>query len=101
MSSLSNDRNDSYSNHHGSADDQPESPEAGGHALGMPMTPDGRDANLAYSTSAPSPTSLATPRTKRRSEVFASHESPYFYPAQQHFNLLTMDQSNRQVYITS
>ncbi|KAF9570229.1 hypothetical protein EC968_002048, partial [Mortierella alpina] len=89
--------NNSYSNHHGSMDDQPESPEAGGHALGMPMTPDGRDPNLAYSTSASSPTSLATPRTKRRSEVFASHESPYFYPAQQHFNLFTLDRSSRQV----
>ncbi|KAG0197019.1 hypothetical protein BGX28_009477 [Mortierella sp. GBA30] len=74
-----------------------ESPEAGGgHALGMPVTPDNRDPNITYS-SAPSPTSpqtmLVAPRTKRRSEVFASHESPYFYPAQQHFNILSMDQS--------
>ncbi|KAI1298685.1 hypothetical protein EDD11_006755 [Mortierella claussenii] len=70
--------------------------------MGMPVGPDGvpvtdtRNPNAAYSTSAPSPTSaqaMLTSRAKRRSEVFAPHESPYFYPAQQHYNLCSMDQS--------
>ncbi|ORZ09446.1 hypothetical protein BCR41DRAFT_358710 [Lobosporangium transversale] len=60
----------------------------------MPIN--GRDPSTAYSTSAPSPTSaqaMFANRTKRRSEVFAPHESPYFYPAQQHYNLCSMDRS--------
>ncbi|KAF9349818.1 hypothetical protein BGX26_011924 [Mortierella sp. AD094] len=63
----------------------------------MPIGPDGLPVS-GYSTSAPSPTSaqamLAT-RSKRRSEVFASHESPHFYPAQQNHNVLSIDQSTR------
>ncbi|KAI7821409.1 hypothetical protein BC939DRAFT_209008 [Gamsiella multidivaricata] len=82
-------RNHSHSNHHGSMDEQPDSPNS------VP-TNSTSDSNMAYSTSAPSTTSaqnmLAT-RMKRRSEVFASHESPYFYPAQQQYNLYSMDRS--------
>ncbi|KAG0205650.1 hypothetical protein BGX28_002766 [Mortierella sp. GBA30] len=44
---------------------------------------------MVYSSSAPSPST----RPKRRSEVFAHQESPYFYPAQQHYNLLSADQA--------
>ncbi|KAI8601131.1 hypothetical protein EDD21DRAFT_115633 [Dissophora ornata] len=69
--------------------------------MGMAVGPDGmpngsRDPNVNYSSSAPSPTSaqamLAT-RTKRRSESYAPHQSPYFYPAQQNYNLHSMDRS--------
>ncbi|KAF9570599.1 hypothetical protein BGW38_008725, partial [Lunasporangiospora selenospora] len=55
-----------------------------------------RDPSMVYSTSAPNPSTpgLAMCRTtKRRSEVSAAHESPYFYPAQQFYNLFSMDQS--------
>jgi len=99
--SLHFNRSHSYS-HHGSVDDQPESP------MGMPISSDGmsgsgsRDLNSAYSTSAPSPTSaqgMLSNRTKRRSEVFGAHESPYFYPAQQYYNLFSMDQSIRHVLL--
>ncbi|KAF9098413.1 hypothetical protein BGX27_000796, partial [Mortierella sp. AM989] len=90
-------RNHSYGGHHGSMDDQPDSP------IGMQVGPDGlpvngRDPSMAYSSSAPSPTSaqaMLASRNKRRPEVFATHESPHFYPAQQHFNLFSMDQSTR------
>ncbi|KAF9359912.1 hypothetical protein BGX34_008070 [Mortierella sp. NVP85] len=72
----------------------------------MPISSDGmsgsgsRDLNSAYSTSEPSPTSaqgMLSNRTKRRSEVFGAHESPYFYPAQQYYNLFSMDQSIRHL----
>ncbi|KAI7817392.1 hypothetical protein BC939DRAFT_330742 [Gamsiella multidivaricata] len=51
---------------------------------------------MVYSTSAPSPSTahaLVAARPKRRSETFAHQESPYFYPAQQHYNLFSVDQS--------
>ncbi|KAG0249068.1 hypothetical protein BG011_009623 [Mortierella polycephala] len=51
---------------------------------------------MPYSASTPSPTSpqaSMAPRSKRRSEVYASHESPFFYSTQQHYRLMSMDQS--------
>ncbi|KAF9937530.1 hypothetical protein BGZ67_001207 [Mortierella alpina] len=80
---------------YGGIDGQPESPGAGlgigpesmmgnGHGHGK-----GDQGSMVYSSSAPSPST----RPKRRSEVFAHQESPYFYPAQQHFNLFSADQS--------
>ncbi|KAG0054904.1 hypothetical protein BGZ83_010128 [Gryganskiella cystojenkinii] len=85
-------RNHSFSNHHGSIDEhEPESP--GGFGPGMGMGPDGvplSNSHGGYSSSAPS---SSVQRAKRRSEVFATNESPFFYPAQQNYTLLSMDQS--------
>ncbi|KAF9180384.1 hypothetical protein BGZ50_006264 [Haplosporangium sp. Z 11] len=77
--------------------------ESPGAMMGMPTTPENmandghaRDPNMPYSASTPSPTSPQAPmapRSKRRSEVYASHESPFFYPTQQHYRLMSMDQS--------
>ncbi|KAG0327278.1 hypothetical protein BGZ99_008039 [Dissophora globulifera] len=53
-------------------------------------------SSVVYSTSAPSPStshSLMAARPKRRSEMFTHQESPYFCPAQQHYNLYSADQS--------
>ncbi|KAF9162125.1 hypothetical protein DFQ26_003838 [Actinomortierella ambigua] len=113
-SSSSSARHNSYpsnsSNHHSSAssgtmynagfDDLQDSPGGPGHPAGsMPLaSPVGsyvghRDSipGFSYSTSAPSPSTIVRP--KRRSDVYASHESPYFYPAHQHYNLYSMDRS--------
>ncbi|KAF9098213.1 hypothetical protein BGX23_006817 [Mortierella sp. AD031] len=53
------------------------------------------DNIAAYASSAHSPTSEAVggSRTKRRSEVFAAHESPYFFPAHQLYNVMSMDRT--------
>ncbi|KAF9955922.1 hypothetical protein BGZ72_003274 [Mortierella alpina] len=96
-SAQSYSNNNSSSNGHSGygIDGQPESPGTGlgigpegmmgnGHSHGK-----GDHGSMVYSSSAPSPST----RPKRRSEVFAHQESPYFYPAQQHFNLFSADQS--------
>ncbi|KAF9363387.1 hypothetical protein BGX34_004262 [Mortierella sp. NVP85] len=52
--------------------------------------------SVVYSTSAPSPStahSLVAGRPKRRSEMFAHQESPYFESTQQHYNLFSTDQA--------
>ncbi|KAF9935215.1 hypothetical protein FBU30_006300 [Linnemannia zychae] len=54
------------------------------------------DNIAAYGSSAHSPTSetmISGPRSKRRSEVFAAHESPYFFPAHQLYKVMSMDRS--------
>ncbi|KAG0275161.1 hypothetical protein BGZ95_009125 [Linnemannia exigua] len=77
-------RNHSYSHHHGNMDEQAGSPD---RAAG--------DNIAAYASSAHSPTSEAMggSRSKRRSEVFATHESPYFFPAHQLYNVMSIDRS--------
>ncbi|KAF9152003.1 hypothetical protein BGX20_005261 [Mortierella sp. AD010] len=52
-------------------------------------------SSIIYSTSAPSPStvhSLAS-RPKRRTDLFAHQESPYFYATQQHYNIQSMDRN--------
>ncbi|KAG0009603.1 hypothetical protein BGZ81_003289 [Podila clonocystis] len=54
----------------------------------------GRNDSVSYPTSPLSPQGVMS-KTKRRSEVFAAHESPYFFPATQHYNLFNPNQSMR------
>lgn len=57
------------------------------------------DNIAAYASSAHSPTSESmmsgASRNRKRSEVFATHESPYFFPAHQLYNVMSMDRSTR------
>ncbi|KAF9429411.1 hypothetical protein BGZ76_001329 [Entomortierella beljakovae] len=74
------------------------------HDPGLGIAPEGivngangkhDSSSMIYSSSAPSLStahSLAA-RPKRRTETFGNQESPYFYPAQQHYNLHSMDRS--------
>ncbi|KAI9239907.1 MAG: hypothetical protein BYD32DRAFT_203538 [Podila humilis] len=52
-----------------------------------------RNDSVSYPASPLSPGVMS--KSKRRSEVFAAHESPYFFPATQHFNLFSLNQSMR------
>lgn len=87
-------RNHSYSHHHGSMDEQAESPDM---ATGSDRV--AGDNIAAYASSAHSPTSESMmsggSRNRKRSEVFATHESPYFFPAHQLYNVMSMDRSTR------
>ncbi|KAF9897468.1 hypothetical protein BX616_005543, partial [Lobosporangium transversale] len=82
---------------HGSIDGAPSE----GYGAGVGNGQDGMLGNgstksdsssMVYSTSAPSP-SMGHSRPKRRSEMLAHQESPYFSPALQHYNLYSVDQS--------
>ncbi|KAI1316696.1 hypothetical protein EDD11_009585 [Mortierella claussenii] len=72
-----------------------------GHGAGLGIGADNTSgksdsSSMVYSTSAPSPStvhSMVASRPKRRSEMFAHQESPYFSPALQHYNLYSADQS--------
>ncbi|KAG0073961.1 hypothetical protein BGZ90_011141 [Linnemannia elongata] len=85
-------RNHSYSHHHGSMDEQAGSPDM---ATGSDRIVG--DNIAAYASSAHSPTSESmmsgASRNRKRSEVFATHESPYFFPAHQLYNVMSMDRS--------
>jgi hypothetical protein len=89
-----NNRNHSYSHHHGSMDEQAGSPNM---ATGFDRI--AGDNIAAYASSAHSPTSETMmsggSRNRKRSEVFATHESPYFFPAHQLYNVMSMDRSTR------
>ncbi|KAF8970507.1 hypothetical protein BGZ46_010491, partial [Entomortierella lignicola] len=87
-----------YGNHNGHGSFDAGLPD--GHGTGLGIASEGMSGkhdgpSMIYSASAPSPSTLNSlvPRPKRRTELFTHQESPYFYPAQQHFNLHSLDRS--------